>query len=405
MISQLVKLLSTLGLLVRNQYIPEDYLYDYVEHNLKKCSTRTYFLDYDATVHSVDAYSDIQKALNVIDTGTLVLGEGTFIVSNQISLSSNTCLVGQGIDKTVIKLKDNASEFRYSGLVRSINSENVTIMGLTLDGNRENQSGNETELYGRYGLFTEVTNYLYLNKVRITKNYGYGFDPHGNKTHWANYLIITNCQSDKNGFDGYALDQTNFITFFNNTAINNDRHGVNFITGSSKGYIGFNYFSKNGYEGGKGSSAGCGVVVQNNFGYGTNTAIVTNNILKDNHCEMFITDVENIVVKENFIKNDNSTCIKVVDSKGIQVLNNVCYSPMGVSLKSVKIKENNIVVKRFIKVDKYCLGGSQQDTNCMLSTCSTYSNLNCMSTNAACCPSLVELSGSMCKNSSIPCNM
>jgi polygalacturonase len=64
----------------------------------------------------------IQAAINLlpITGGTVILSDGTFMMSNQISLVSNIILRGQGMKKTLLKTVDNCPQFRKAGLVRGI---------------------------------------------------------------------------------------------------------------------------------------------------------------------------------------------------------------------------------------------------------------------------------------------
>ncbi|MFM2392712.1 MAG: Pectate lyase superfamily protein, partial [Bacteroidota bacterium] len=57
----------------------------------------------------IDSHDFIQKSLTDIHAsggGTLNIGPGTFIVGRFLNIYSNTRIVGDGIDKTILKLKD-----------------------------------------------------------------------------------------------------------------------------------------------------------------------------------------------------------------------------------------------------------------------------------------------------------
>jgi hypothetical protein len=110
-------------------------------------------------------------------------------------------------------------------------------------------------------------------------------------------------------------------------------------------------------------------------------------------------------VDNNFIKNVNSSCVKVVDSSDVSVSNNECYSPLGMSLRKRTINKKNNIVNSYTNIDPSCKGGVVKDGVCLLKSCLSYNNINCIATNAACCPYLINISGSMCTNSSVPCLM
>lgn len=147
--------------------------------NLKYCWMRTITImkdgrrDYEPEINAKLAY------LNSMGGGTVKLGPGVFPHIKQIAMPSYTCLRGSGIDRTYLRLVNNAPRFRYSGSIRSFHTERITITDLTQDGNRGNQGLDKRRNYGRYGLFTELTNFLYLKNVRVKNNWAYGFDPHG----------------------------------------------------------------------------------------------------------------------------------------------------------------------------------------------------------------------------------
>lgn len=147
--------------------------------NLRYCARRTITIRRDGRR---DYAAIINQKLDVLGKqggGTVKLAAGVYPHSAQIVMPSYTCLVGAGIDSTFLFLVDNAPRFRYSGSIRSLHTERITIMDLTQDGNRANQGTNKRRNYGRYGMFTELTNFLYMKNFRVKNNFAYGFDPHG----------------------------------------------------------------------------------------------------------------------------------------------------------------------------------------------------------------------------------
>lgn len=119
------------------------------------------------------------KELNKKGGGTLKLVAGTYFHKNNIQIPSFVCLVGAGMTKTTIKLANKAPSWRSSGQIRSFQTRHVTVMDLTIDGNRKKQKKGKKASYGRYGLFTELTNFLWVKNVYVKNCVQYGFDPHG----------------------------------------------------------------------------------------------------------------------------------------------------------------------------------------------------------------------------------
>ena len=192
-----------------------------------------------------DAKPYIQQALANVSAaggGVVFVGQGNYTLSGQLFLGAATHLKGAGMDATFLRLVDNAAPWKVgtssrSGFVRSHMMDDQQVSEITLDGNKQNQRKDGDYGYGRYGLFTEGSQRVFFDRVRIQNFQGYGFDPHGWKSGFNGpvygvNLTITNCISVNNEWDGFTLDQTYGIYLFNNTALTNGRHGFNLVTGS-----------------------------------------------------------------------------------------------------------------------------------------------------------------------------
>ena len=288
-----------------------------------------------------EALPAIQDALNrvrMVGGGRVVIKKGEYIVNGNINMYSNTDLVGEGMDTTIIKLKDFASPWKFNtttraGLLRSVyrneqRCENLYVAHLTLNGNKDNQNQDTDSLYGRYGYFTEGCTNVYLDSVRIERFQGYGFDPHGWKkapggAMYGRNLSIVNCVANDNDWDGFTLDQTNGILLKNNTAYNNGRHGFNVITGSFDVYITDAYSLYNGYYYYKGTS-GCGITVQNNMLYGTNDITIVNSTFAfDNKGGVCTNDVFDVKI-DNVSVVTRRECYNFANSRSFIVTNNIC---------------------------------------------------------------------------------
>lgn len=157
--------------------------------------------------------NEAMAALNLLGGGTLKLGIGTFFHDSNIEVPSYVCLIGTSRDGTILKLKDDASQFRVAGNIRLRRTVHTTIRHLTVDSNKENQSIDD---YGRFGFYSDLSNYSYIHDVLMKNNIEYGFDPHGDKdTGHSYYLVIDSCESFNNGRDGFTIDQSVFVSITN----------------------------------------------------------------------------------------------------------------------------------------------------------------------------------------------
>jgi parallel beta-helix repeat protein len=279
-----------------------------------------------------DAHDVIQSALDAVASnggGTVIVKPGTYIVSTNIQIGSNTKFIGSGMDKTIIKLMDFAAPWwvggdKLSGFVRSMLTKDIVVADMTLDGNKAKQYTDEFHSYGRYGLYTETCTNVAFLRVKIMNFQGYGFDPHGDKVNWANNLLIQDCVSVNNGWDGFTLDQTFNIVTKNNTALNNGRHGFNIVTGSRNVLIENNFANGNGFLYHEGNISGCGIAIQNNMDFGTGNVTIRNNyFLNSKKAGVCTQDVYNITVKGNTVENSKS-CMMISNTTNIWIEGNTC---------------------------------------------------------------------------------
>jgi parallel beta-helix repeat protein len=281
--------------------------------------------------NGTDAYSTFQNALDKLKKtgGVLKISPGTYVLSKNIIIGSNTSIIGSGIDVTTLKLMDYAKPWKNggdsaAGFLRALLASNIYISNLSLDGNKQKQKDDANSEYGRYGIYTGACKNVTCDRVRITNFQGYGFDPHGEKgsKKWGKGLVIKNCIADNNGIDGFTLDMSYDIIATNNTAINNSRHGFNIVTGSRNILLENNKATGNGFTFNMGP--GCGIKIQNNMFYGTGDAIVRNNeLVNSKRGGICLDDVFNITVTNNVIADTNK-CMDIYKLDGGNIYNNTC---------------------------------------------------------------------------------
>src|SRR5262249_24473713 len=165
-------------------------------------------------------------------------------------------LKGSG-PNTMLRLADNApTMLNFAGIVRAKDDtqsgagrrvQHVTIEDFVVDGNRANQWPLADEK--KFGFYAEG-DFVTLRRLVAKNCAGYGFDPHAHSDSIpTTNLLIEDCESFGNAFDGFTLDMCRNSTFQRNHAHDNDRHGINLVTGSSDLLIANNRSIHNGATG------------------------------------------------------------------------------------------------------------------------------------------------------------
>jgi hypothetical protein len=83
----------------------------------------------DIKCAGIDDQQCIQTAIDNMNVtgGTVILSDGTFILNNQITLCNNLNLKGQGMNKTILFVQNNASPYVSSGTVRCNRISNIYL--------------------------------------------------------------------------------------------------------------------------------------------------------------------------------------------------------------------------------------------------------------------------------------
>jgi hypothetical protein len=286
-----------------------------------------------------DAQPKLQElagTLKAAGGGKITFLPGTYILGKYWEISSNIVVIGAGMDVTTLKLKDFALPWKTatssrSGFIRATVQNNphckdISIIGLTLDGNKANQNTDTNSKYGRYGLFTEGCTNVLFDSVRIKNWQGYGFDPHGWKSGnvYGKFLTIKNCIANDNDWDGFTLDQTDTIVVDNCVSINNGRHGFNIVTGSFNVILTNVKTEHNGYYYYTGAT-GCGIMAQNNQLFGTHGVTVQGAVLNnDRKAGVCVNDVYSVVTDQIQVTTTPDKCYYLTDTRDVTISNVYC---------------------------------------------------------------------------------
>lgn len=302
--------------------------------------------------------SDVENIPNRNLGGEINLKSGTYII-HQLFLYSNIILKGKGINKTILKLSDNAKSYYYSpetfsngqsGFLRSLRENNIIIQDITLDGNKNNQIdyllyrydtsyiNNDPEIgkryiksphaYGRFSVYTEACNNVSIINVEVKNWQNYGLDPHGkggseyqDYSKYCDNILVENCYVHDNDWDGITIDKSKNVIIRNNIIENNGRHGINLVTGTFDTEIYNNVISNNGYYY-LGQKDGCGITAQNNQLYDIYNINIFNNVIDGSaYGGVCLNSVTNSEVNNNLISNTENFCIKLnVQSTNFQML-------------------------------------------------------------------------------------
>src|SRR5262249_33690200 len=186
---------------------------------------------------------EINQAIRTTDSTTewtVILRPGTYQLLHSIFVLDRVTLRGSG-PNTILRLDDHApSMLNFAGIVRAKDDsrpgvdrrvQHVTIEDLVVDGNRANQDPLAAEK--KFGFYAEG-DFITMRRLVAKNCAGYGFDPHAHSDSVATTnLLIEDCESFGNAFDGFTLDMCRNSTFQRNYAHDNDRHGINLVTSSS----------------------------------------------------------------------------------------------------------------------------------------------------------------------------
>ncbi len=204
----------------------------------------------NVTCDGTDDDIEINQALSDIATaggGTVHLATGICIISSPIQISGdNSIIEGEGIDQTIIKLKDEAgwvtmdenstilrSDKEYLMHMVAPASKNIIIRNLSIDGNKQNQhltnpSTNEISLvpdgmgyYDVIGIYPTTAQGILAENIHIDHVYVYEANSDAFIIHNAKNIKVEHCKTLNIGHSAtYSLDPLYMIIEDNNFTIN-----------------------------------------------------------------------------------------------------------------------------------------------------------------------------------------
>ena len=405
--------------------INSDYAFD-VNDNLAICDRKATKIDF---VDTVDDYAGrINRALAALSRdggGSVVLGQGIYPVSSQIIVGSNACIRGQGMLRTMLRMKPSSPPYNGAGMIRMKDVSRVSVLDLTLDGARSTQANRTQEdVYGRYGLYAEKFSYLWIQGVRAINHREYGFDPHGTRDSWSHYLVMQDCVADNNGKDGFALDQTNHISLLDSAARRNARHGVNIVTGSRDVLMRRVSVDFNG--GVLPGSFGCGIIAQNNVKELQTQDIVIDNstVTESPRGGVCISDSMNVTVSNlntTITRFYQAPCFLLRQARSVRFKNAHCTARSGrriSEIQSIYADDKPGQVRQWLprtnsvpspwKNDMYCRYGVLYKNVCCPKVCGKKCGVTGCGQNkmaSLCCRDAIMQADNRCTKTTAPCVM
>ena len=313
--------------------------------------------DHVSATHYTQSRTDISIALqNAVDTlvieggGKIVIAAGTYYVSQNIKIGSNIHIDGYGIRKTTIQLDDFAPMFQNSGMLRCIESNNVVLSNLTINGNKHHQNDDQgkylndatktDEWYGRYGIYIEGSNNILLDNVYVSDFQLHGIVFDGNINALSSNVNIKNSFATYNDFEGIFIDNTFNVSITNTTTKGNGRTGYNFIANARNIVLDSSYSFKDGFT--YPNSPGCGIQLRSSKYAFQNITITNILIVEPKDVAICLNKVSNVKIENNNLYA--KLCVEFKDSSDVLVIKNQCINPKAIREIKADIQNENIII-------------------------------------------------------------
>lgn len=317
--------------------------------------------------HYSQSRTDISIALqNALDTlsieggGKIVIAPGTYYISQNIHIGSNTHIDGYGTKRTTLQLVDFAPVFKNSGMFRCIQSNNVVISNLTINGNKHHQNDDQgkylndaskaDEWYGRYGIYIEGSDNILLDSIYVSDFQLHGIVSDGNINTLSSNINIKNSYAAYNDFEGIFIDQTVNVSIVNTTTKGNGRTGYNFISNARNILVDNSYSFKDGstYP----NAPGCGIQLRSVKNTYQNITITNSLIVEPKDVAICLNKVSNVRIENNNMYA--KLCVEFKDSSDVSVIRNQCINPRVIrEIKADSQNENIVIIENNLGVGFY----------------------------------------------------
>lgn len=148
-------------------------------------------------IRFANQFPSIQDAINDLPDGggTVYIPSGSYPISSTVLLIDNLSFIGEGPGKTVLQLVSGSN---CNIINLGVNTQNVLIENITLDGNRYNQ-GDETlyQLFGISGFAADSNIFIRNVEVKNVKEQGIAIN--------GDNIRIEGCIVDNSKWNGITL--------------------------------------------------------------------------------------------------------------------------------------------------------------------------------------------------------
>lgn len=165
---------------------------------------------------------------------------------------------------------------------------------------------------------------------------------------------MEDCFASGNGKDGFTIDQYFFVSMLNSVAIDNDRHGINVVSGSRFVLVKGNRIVRNRF---------CSLVAQNNE-FGTGAVLFKGNYAKDYRlaavCLRGVFDVDVVENMMHTTRNARSTAFYLHNSRGSKIVHNayisnnrrtvIASNARYVEYATEALRDNKVNSRKFTKI-------------------------------------------------------
>lgn len=164
--------------------------------------------------------------------GSVILAAGTFPILSPVVLSSRTCLIGAGHDKTLLKVGWKFDRwYAGRGIVRARRATRVTMMDFAILGAPATRDGRL--FYSRDAVGLDLVTYAFVRNVRAQDHAGSGFRITGERTRWTMHVALEGCVGHRLGGPAFDVRQAHYASITKGHVRRVAGHGVRIAEGST----------------------------------------------------------------------------------------------------------------------------------------------------------------------------